>query len=74
VRIAYLHLWPHARPWKLAAPQPMLRCLPDAREACEKLGKAWSLANAQPARSTTEVPTAEHAPVMGPLTAGGQAA
>ena len=74
VRIAYLHLWPHARPWKLAAPQPMLRCLPDAREACEKLAKAWSLANAQPARSTTEVPTAEHAPVMGPLTAGGQAA
>ncbi len=29
-RIAYLHLWPHARPWRLARTQPMLRCLPDA--------------------------------------------
>jgi hypothetical protein len=27
---AYLHLWPHARPWLLAHPQPMLRCIPDA--------------------------------------------
>jgi hypothetical protein len=27
---AYLHLWPHARPWWLAHPQPMLRCIPDA--------------------------------------------
>ncbi len=30
--LAYLHLWPHARPWFLAHPQPMLRALaePDA--------------------------------------------
>jgi hypothetical protein len=30
VRLAYLHLWPHARPWQLAHPQPMLRAVPDA--------------------------------------------
>lgn len=24
-RIAWLHLWPHARPWSLARPEPMLR-------------------------------------------------
>jgi hypothetical protein len=31
-RISWLHLWPHARPWKLERPQPMLRGLdrPDA--------------------------------------------
>ena len=31
-RIAWLHLWPHARPWMLKRPQPMLRGLarPDA--------------------------------------------
>jgi hypothetical protein len=29
-RLGYLALWPHARPWKLAAPQPMLRALPEA--------------------------------------------
>ncbi len=28
-RIAYLHLWPHARPWFVRQPQPMLRALPD---------------------------------------------
>ncbi|MFM8767957.1 MAG: photosynthetic complex putative assembly protein PuhB, partial [Rubrivivax sp.] len=26
--IAWLHLWPHARPWHLARTQPMLRALP----------------------------------------------
>lgn len=26
----YLKLWPHARPWCLAHPQPMLRCVPQA--------------------------------------------
>ena len=29
-KIAYLHLWPHVRPWRYSAPQPMLRALPDA--------------------------------------------
>ena len=26
----YLKLWPYARPWRLAHPQPMLRCVPQA--------------------------------------------
>jgi len=30
-RIAYLHLWPHVRPWHLTRTQPMLRCVADAR-------------------------------------------
>ena len=29
-RIAYAHLWPHARPWHLKRTQPMLRAVPDA--------------------------------------------
>ena len=29
-RLGYVALWPHARPWKLATPQPMLRAVPDA--------------------------------------------
>jgi len=48
-RIAYVHLWPHARPWHLRRTQPMLRCLPHALETAELLGRAWSAANAQPA-------------------------
>ncbi len=29
-KLGILALWPHARPWKLAAPQPMLRAIPEA--------------------------------------------
>ena len=39
-RIAYLHLWPHARPWQLKRPQPMLRALPDAPAVAQLLGQA----------------------------------
>lgn len=48
-RIAYLHLWPHARPWQLTRPQPMLRALPDVEPVGALLAQAWAAANAQPA-------------------------
>ena len=41
-RIAYAHLWPHARPWRLAQPEPALRCLPDAARVAELLSHAWT--------------------------------
>ncbi len=44
-RIAYLQLWPHARPWHLRKPQPMLRCLPQADEVAQLLAQQWSLRN-----------------------------
>ena len=43
-RIGWLHLWPHARPWHLARPQPMLRGLPQAAEVATLLTQAWSAA------------------------------
>ena len=39
-RIAYLHLWPHARPWQLKRPQPLLRALPDAAPVAQLLAQA----------------------------------
>lgn len=39
-RIAYLHLWPHARAWQLKRPQPLLRALPDATAVAERLADA----------------------------------
>jgi hypothetical protein len=42
-RIAYAHLWPHARPWQLAKPQPMLRCVADARRVVTLLGRSLAL-------------------------------
>ena len=41
-RIAYLHLWPHARRWRFSRPEPMLRCIPDPVHAAEVLGRAIS--------------------------------
>lgn len=40
--IAYLHLWPHARPWRVARPEPMLRSVPYAAAVAKLLTQAWS--------------------------------
>ena len=39
-RIAYFVLWPHARPWRLKSPQPMLRALPKASDVGRILAEA----------------------------------
>lgn len=39
-RLAYLHLWPHARPLKYAEPQPTLRSIPQASQAADILARA----------------------------------
>jgi hypothetical protein len=52
-RIAYAHLWPHARPWRLARPEPALRCLPDVAAVAERLNDAWALAQQQEATAIT---------------------
>lgn len=41
-KIGFVHLWPHARPWRLARPEPMLRCVPQAKEVGQILSRAWS--------------------------------
>ena len=41
-QIAFLHLWPHARPWRIAKAEPMLRCVLHADEVARVLGQAWS--------------------------------
>ena len=43
VRLAYLHLWPHARPWQVAHPQPMLRALPAASTVADLLAERLAL-------------------------------
>jgi hypothetical protein len=48
-QIAWLHLWPHARPWRVARTQPMLRGLRDGAAVSALLARAWSDANGAPA-------------------------
>lgn len=58
-RIAYVHLWPHARPWHLKRSQPMLRALPQARAVATILSAAL-------AESAGVAPTALRAVVVPP--------
>ena len=39
-RVAYLHLWPHARPWHVSQPEPMLRSVPEGAEVAKLLARA----------------------------------
>jgi hypothetical protein len=41
-KIGFVHLWPHSRPWRLARPEPMLRCVPDVQVVGQILSRAWS--------------------------------
>ncbi len=61
-RIAWVHLWPHARPWALRQPQPALRCVPDAQTVAALIQHSWlsanpgmPLASAAPAASVSTV-------------------
>lgn len=40
-KIAFFHLWPHVRPWRLARPEPMMRCVPHAKQVATLLTEAW---------------------------------
>lgn len=50
-RIAYLHLWPNARPWRLRQPEPMLRSVPEAARVAEILRRALSAAAGLPSQA-----------------------
>jgi len=39
-KMAYLILWPHAKPWRMAHVEPMLRCIPNAQAVGQILGRA----------------------------------
>lgn len=63
-RIAFLHLWPHARPWQLRQPEPMLRCVPDAAAVAKQLREAWAACTgvaAMPSAAAAPTPAASHA-------------
>lgn len=36
-RVGWMMLWPHARPWKVSAPEPMLRAVPDGQRVAALL-------------------------------------
>jgi hypothetical protein len=40
-KIAYLHLWPHCRPWFFSSPRPRLSCLKDVEVVASSLTSSW---------------------------------
>ena len=57
-RVSYFIMWPHARPWRLARVEPMLRGLPDAVRAAQVLSRALAASAAQTAPSLPDAATA----------------
>lgn len=67
--LAYLHLWPHARPWRLRHPEPMLRSVAAASEVARVLSAALRTAHAEAAQ--LRMRPAATAPAQGMQSAGG---
>lgn len=44
-RQSMIVLWPHVRPWRTTEPEPMLRCVPDARRVADVLANALHAAS-----------------------------
>lgn len=56
-RASYMLMWPHARPWHLRRPQPMLRAIPDVSKVAEVLAGAINAYLAESGRATADEST-----------------
>ena len=43
--IGWLNLWPHVRAWRVASPQPSLRCVPQAQALAQLILQTWRQEN-----------------------------
>lgn len=63
-RIAWVHLWPSVRPWRINKPEPTLRAIPDVQAVSVKLRDAWTQATGRAANATPTLhpsnPQADH--------------
>ena len=66
-QLGYAMLWPHARPFRLAAPQPMLRALSGAAEVSTILAKAAAALGPVQQRSEAASASPAQRPVMGAM-------
>jgi hypothetical protein len=57
-RIGWVALWPHVRPWRLTAPQPMLRAVPDAANVAGLIARTTGVAQGTPVDSVPRLAVA----------------
>ena len=72
-RIAYLHIWPHVRPWHFTRPEPMLRGLREVEGVATILGDALAADAGQAAAGQAAAGTPAQARPARPREAGGLA-
>jgi hypothetical protein len=61
-KLAYLLVWPHARPWKMARAEPMLRGIPDAPGVASILARALAAEAGVPPAAIHPMAAADAAP------------
>ena len=57
-RLGYIAFWPHARPWQVKQPQPMLRAVPDI----DRVARILAPLLAASAPLATQLPASHYAP------------
>ncbi|WP_170937291.1 MULTISPECIES: photosynthetic complex putative assembly protein PuhB [Rhodomicrobium] len=70
--ISYLVLWPHARPWRVSRPEPMLRGIPDAAVVSALLAHALATYASRPATREEIAPAANVKPLRPASDAGAE--
>ena len=55
-RLGYLALWPHARPWEIVSPQPMLRAVPAGARIAAMVARTCQSAAPLPERAPQQQP------------------
>ena len=65
-RLAYLLLWPHARPWRLARAEPTLRGIPNAARVGQLVARALAASAGMPAPIAGDVIAPEGRPSVVP--------
>ncbi len=73
-RVSYFVLWPHARPFHFAKPQPSLRCVGNAADVADTIGRALREAAGQPTETEVRATPGTAEPLAGSLTLVNQAA
>jgi len=60
-RIAWVHLWPSVRPWRINQPEPTLRAIADVQTVAAHLRTVWSQATGMQANPAVQPSETRHA-------------
>jgi len=60
-RIAWVHLWPSVRPWRINQPEPTLRAIADVQTVAAQVRDAWSQATGMQAKPAVQESASRHA-------------